>query len=165
MVNLAVGDLVVYGVHGPGTVEARETRRVHGEERTVVVVALAGGLSVQLPLPLAREQLRPLLDEAGIATIEQVLCDRPPPSGESWLKRHRESQAKLGHALGLAEIIRDGSIREAAPARRGGGARLSPSERELLRRARVLLTTEIALARDVSIEDAEMWIERQLAPS
>lgn len=164
MVNLAVGDLVVYGAHGAGTVEACETRSVLGEQRTVVVVALAGGLSVQLPLALAREQLRPLLDEAGIATIERVLRDRPPPSGDSWLKRRRDARAKLGHSIGLAEIIRDSSIRDAAPAR-GGRARLSPSERDLLRRARVLLTTEIALARDVPIEDAETWIERQLAPN
>lgn len=163
MVNLAVGDLVVYGAHGPGTVEAREKRSVLGEERTVIVVALAGGLSVQLPLALAKEQLRPLLDEAGIATLEQVLRDRPPPSGDSWLKRHRDGQAKLGHSVGLAEIIRDSSIREAAPPR--GGARLSPSERELLRRARVLLTTEIALARHVPIEEAETWLEQQLAPN
>lgn len=164
MVNLAVGDLVVYGAHGAGTVEACERRSVLGELQTVVVVALAGGLSVQLPLPLAREQLRPLLDETGLATIELVLRDRPPPSGDSWLKRRRDAQAKLGNSVGLAEIIRDSSMRETASAR-GGGTRLSPSERELLRRARVLLTTEIALARDVAIEDAETWIDRLLTPS
>jgi hypothetical protein len=42
---------------------------------------------------------------------------------------------------------------------------VSPSERELVRRARALLTTEIALAQDVPIGDAEAWVDRQLAPS
>ena len=162
MVNLDVGDVVVYGAHGAGTVEARETRSVLGEQQTVVVVALAGGLSVQLPLALAQEQLRGLVDESGLATVEQVLRDAPPSSGDSWLKRRREALAKLGDAVGLAEIIRDGHLRETAPAR-GSGSRLAPSERELVRRARGLLTSEIALARNVPVADAETWLDRQLA--
>ena len=162
--NLAVGDLVVYGAHGAGTVEARETRSVNGDEQAVVVVALAGSLSVQLPLALARSQLRPLVDEAGIAAIGKVLRESPPLSGESWLKRSREARAKLGDAIGLAEVIRDGSVRDAAYLERSG-SRLAPSERELVRQARALLTAEIALARDVAIDDAETWLDRQLTPS
>jgi CarD family transcriptional regulator len=161
MLNLAVGDIVVYGAHGAGTVEARETRSVHGEQQTVVVVALAGGLSVQLPLALAQEQLRPVIDEAGIATIGQVLCAVRSVSPDSWLKRRRDAEAKLRDAIGLAEIIRDGNLRETAPAR-GSGAQLSPGERELVRRAKDLLTNEIALARDVPIGDAGAWIDGQL---
>jgi CarD family transcriptional regulator, regulator of rRNA transcription len=162
VVNLAVGDVVVYGAHGAGTVETRETRSVDGELQTVVVVALAGGLSVQLPLALAQERLRAVVDEPGLATVEQVLRDAPPSSGESWLKRRREALAKLSDTIGLAEIIRDGHARETAPARRLG-SRLAPSERELVRRARGLLTSEIALARNVPVSDAEAWLDRQLA--
>lgn len=164
ILSLAVGDVVVYGAHGAGTVETRETRSVNGDEQAVVVIALAGSLSVQLPLALARKQLRLLVDEAAIATIGKVLRESPPVSGDSWLKRCRAAQAKLGDAIGLAEVIRDGSVRDAA-SQRGSGSRLAPSERELVRRARALLTAEIALARDVPIGDAEAWVDRQLAPS
>jgi CarD family transcriptional regulator len=163
VVKLAVGDIVVYGAHGAGTVEARETRSVLGEQQTFVVVALAGGLSVQLPLALAQEQMRALVDEAGLATVEQVLRDAPPSSNESWLKRRREAMAKLGDAVGLAEIIRDGHLRETTTTARGSGSRLAPSERELVRRARGLLTSEVALARNVPFADAEAWLDRQLA--
>jgi len=162
VVKLAVGDVVVYGAHGAGTVETRETRSVHGELQTTVVVALAGGLRVHLPLALAQEQLRALVDEAGLASVEQVLRDAPTRSGESWLKRRREALAKLGDTIGLAEVIRDGHIRETAPAR-GLGSGLAPSEHELVRRARGLLTSEIALARNVPVADAEDWLDRQLA--
>jgi len=124
VVKLSVGDAVVYGAHGAGTVETRETRSVHGELQTMVVVALAGGLRVHLPLALAQEQLRALVDDAGLATVEQVLRDAPPRSGESWLKRRREALTKLGDTIGLAEVIRDGHIRERAPAR-GSGSRLA----------------------------------------
>lgn len=164
MLNLAVGDVVVYGAHGAGIVAAREMRSVNGDDQAVVVITLAGSLSVQLPLALARSQLRALVDEAAIATIGKVLRESPPVSGDSWLKRSRAAQAKLGDAIGLAEVIRDGSVRDAA-SQRGSGSRLAPSERELVRRARALLTAEIALARDVPIGDAEAWVDRQLAPS
>jgi CarD family transcriptional regulator len=162
VVKLAVGDVVVYGAHGAGTVETRETRSVAGEQQTVVVVALAGGLSVQLPLGLAQERLRALVDEPGLRTVERVLRAAPPSCGESWLQRRREALTKLGDAIGLAEIIRDGHVRETAPAR-GFGSRLAPSERELVRRARGLLTSEVALARNVPVSDAEAWLDRQLA--
>ena len=161
MLNLAVGDAVVYGRHGAGTVKTCESRRVRGEDETVVVVALAGGLSVQLPLALAREQLRPIVGEAEIAAIEQVLGTPQPLSGDSWLKRRREAQAKLGDAIGLAEIIRDGNVRDTAPGR-ASGSRLAPSERELVRRARMLLAAEIAVSRGVSVGVAEAWIDGQL---
>jgi CarD family transcriptional regulator, regulator of rRNA transcription len=164
MLSLAVGDIVVYGAHGAGTVEARETRSVQGEQQTVVVVALSAGLSVQLPLPVAQEQLRPIVDEAGISTVKDVLRTTRPISSDSWLKRRRDAGAKLRDAIGLAEIIRDGSMRETAPARRSG-SQLSPGERDLVRRARELLTKEIALARDVPVGDAEAWIDRQLGVS
>jgi RNA polymerase-interacting CarD/CdnL/TRCF family regulator len=85
-------------------------------------------------------------------------------SGDSWRKRCRAAQARLGDAIGLAKVIRDGSVRDAASLR-GSGSRLAPSERELVRRARALLTAEIALARDVPIGDAEAWVDRQRAPS
>lgn len=162
--KLGVGDPVVYGAHGAGTVTACETRSINGEQQTMVVIALAAdGMTVQLPLTLAQQQVRPLVDEAALVTIGQVLCATPSLSSESWLKRRRDAQAKLGDAVGLAEIIRDGNGRETAPAR--GGSRLAPSERELVRRARALLTREIALARDIPLVDAEAWVERQLTAS
>lgn len=161
MLKLGVGDTVVYGAHGAGTIAALETRSVDGEQQTVVVIGLPAGLSVQLPLALAQEQLRPIIDEAGIARIEQVLRATPPISADSWLKRRRDAEAKLRDAIGLAEIIRDGNVRETAPGR-GNGSRLSPGERELVRRARELLTKEIALARGLPVGDAGDWIDGQL---
>ena len=161
IMDLAVGDVVVYGAHGAGTVEARETRRIDGRQQSIVVLAFAGGLSVQLPLAVAQGQLRPIVNEADVATIEQILGATRPISKESWLKRRRPAQAKLGDAIGLAEIIRDGNVRETAPGRKLG-SRLAPGERELVHRARVLLATEIAMARDVTVGGGEAWIDQQL---
>ncbi len=61
LVRLAVGDMVVYASHGAGHVAARERRVVLGKRQEVIVLALAGGLSVELPMERAHELLRPRL--------------------------------------------------------------------------------------------------------
>jgi CarD family transcriptional regulator len=159
-VNLTVGDAVVYGAHGAGLVSAREQREVFGEPDVVVVVALAHGLSVALPLARAEELLRPVAGEAELKRIQRVLSAPPEPGEESWLRRQREAQAKLTSTKGLAEILRDGADRDEGNQPR---SRLSPSERELFRKARELLANEIALSRGVGSDEANEWIDRQLS--
>ena len=43
------------------------------------------------------------------------------------------------------------------------GSQLAPSERDLYKRARRLLSAEIGLARDLEPAEADAWIEEQLA--
>ena len=42
--ELAIGDMVVYGTHGAGPSPAEEERHGPGEEQVVIVLALAHGL-------------------------------------------------------------------------------------------------------------------------
>jgi CarD family transcriptional regulator len=158
--KLAVGDVVVYGAHGAGSVAARETRKVLGKRQVVIVLALSGGLSIELPLARAEQLLRPVADESEIKQVQRVLSADAVPSDESWLKRRQMSEAKLSSTLGLAEILRDGTRREGAHESR---SQPSPAERELLNRARELLTTEIALSRGVERAEASSWIDAQLS--
>lgn len=152
-VKLGVGDPVVYGPHGAGPITARETREVDGERRTVILLALAHGLSVELPLAEAEAVLRPVADEDEIAAVSVVLRSDPVLDPDPWLKRQRAARAKLGTAVGLAEIVSDGAQR----------ATLSPSERELVLRAKDLLAGEIALSRREDASIAHAWIDAQLA--
>jgi CarD family transcriptional regulator len=158
--KLAVGDVVVYGAHGAGSISARETRMVLGEQQVVIALALSGGLSVELPLARAEGLLRPVADEEELMRVKEVLSADAVPSSESWAKRQQEAQAKLSSTLGLAEILRDGASREEAGGRRSP---LSPTESELIRKARELLTTEIALSRGIEREEASDWIDAQLS--
>ena len=161
MLKLAVGDVVVYGLHGAGSVSARETRKLDGSTHTVVVLALPGGLSIELPLDRANEQLRPLADDAEVARVQDVLCSDGIVSSETWLSRRRHATTKLGEAVGLAEIIRDGNARERRQTSKQG-SHLSPGERDLVRQARGLLTRELALSRGVTDAEASEWIDEQL---
>ena len=73
--------MVVYGSHGAGHVAARERRVVLGKRQEVIVLALAGGLSVELPMERARELLRPLASEADMSRYRRRWAQITPSVG------------------------------------------------------------------------------------
>ena len=164
-VRLAVGDVVVYGAHGVGHVVARERRVVLGDVQEILVLELADGLSVTLPVERARGLLRPLLSEADLRRVQETLRGDQTLSEGGWLKRRKDTQVKVtgGDPLGLAEVVRDGARRERRLIAKGTGSQLSPSERGLYIRARRLLSGEIGLAHGLEPAEADAWIEEQLA--
>jgi CarD family transcriptional regulator, regulator of rRNA transcription len=161
VVRLAVGDMVVYASHGAGQVAARKRRVVLGKRQEVIVLALAGGLSVELPIERAHELLRPLASEADMSRVQKTLGADHVVNRDPWLKRRRNTQAKLtgGDPIELAEIIRDSAHREWTLSAK---SQLSPGERDLFVKARQLLSNEIALARGVEPAEANAWIDEQL---
>ena len=164
-VRLAVGDVAVYGPYGVGRVVAREKRVVLGAPGDILVLELADGLSVTLPLERARRLLRPLLSEADLLHVQETLREEHPLSEDGWLKRRKEAQLKVagGDPLALAEVVRNGARREQRLIAKRTASQLSPSERDFYLRARRLLSGEIALARGLAPAEAEAWIEQQLA--
>jgi RNA polymerase-interacting CarD/CdnL/TRCF family regulator len=162
--RLAVGDIVVYRSYGAGPVTARESRVILGTRQEVIVLALTGGLQVELPLRRARELLRPLASESDLSRVQEALGSDQPLSEGTWLKRQRESLLSLndGDPVGLADIIRISARREAARTPNGSKSQQPLWEREIAAKARSLLSTEIAFARDIEPEEANSWIDRQL---
>jgi CarD family transcriptional regulator len=163
--RLAVGDVVVYAVHGVGRVAAREKQVVLGAAQEILVLELADGLSVTLPVERARELLRPLLSESDLRRVQETLREDHPLSADVWLKRRKDTLVKLtgGDPLGLAEVVRDCARREQRLIAKRTGSHLSTSERDLYVRARRLLSGEIGLARGLEPAAADAWIEEQLA--
>jgi CarD family transcriptional regulator len=161
--RLAVGDAVVYTRHGVGRVAGREQKLVLGLQRECVLLDLAGGLRVTLPIEQARERLRAVVSEADLRGVEQTLREDVGPPDGVWTKRMREGQAKLasGGPLDLAEMVRDGMERERPSA--SGSPQLSVAERQLYVQARQLLAQEISVARGVEPAEADAWIEAQVA--
>jgi RNA polymerase-interacting CarD/CdnL/TRCF family regulator len=164
-VKLAVGDVVVYAPHGVGHIAAREERVVLGFSQEVLVLELADGLSVTLPIERARALLRPLLGEADLLRVQATLREEHVLSDDGWLRRRKATQEKMagGDPLGLAEVVRDCARRQQRLMPRGGVSKLSGSERDVYLRARRLLSEEIGLVRGLEPADADAWIERQLA--
>ena len=163
--ELAVGDLVVYGNHGVGSVAARKRQQVLGTNREVVVVELEEGLTVTLPVELAQTQLRPLASGADLRRVREALRGDRDLSTVNWLSRRRETLEKLtaGTPVELAEIVSEGAQRERLRLAKGNKVSLSSSEREVFGKARRLLSDEIALALDIQPSAAEGWIDKHLA--
>ena len=162
--NLAVGDLVVYATQGVGRIVAREKRVIVGVGEEIVVLELARGLTVTLPLERAHQLLRPPVDEADLRRVQQTLRSAGTLSSDVWLKRRKDTQAKLkgGDPVELAEVVRDGAQRGRAVAARPSKPQLSSGERDLYVRARRLLSEEIHVVRGGEEADADAWIEEQL---
>lgn len=164
--EFAVGDAVVYGTHGIGrVVECTSIRGSSGPARDAVVLELADGLTVTLPVDRAREQLRPLLGTSEMSQVKAALREERTLGSEPWLARRQAIMAKLtaGDPVGLAEIIGEGATRERALQASGKRSQLSPGERDVVGKARQLLAEEIGQARGLSRDDADAWIETQLA--
>lgn len=163
-VELAVGDPVVYGNHGVGRIAAREKQMSQGTTQDVVIVDFAGELTVTLPVSLAEMQLRPLVSGADLRRVRDALRDDRKLSANPWLSRRRETLAKLtgSDPVKLAEVVSEGAQRERLRLARGSRSQLSSGEREIFRKARALLSSEIALALDLQPAAADGWIDRHL---
>jgi RNA polymerase-interacting CarD/CdnL/TRCF family regulator len=158
--GVAVGDTVIYAGHGVGRVVAHEQTRVGDATRDCVVVDLAAGLRITLPLPEAAERLRAVADESELEDVRRTLASPSSERDEPWTKRIKDNKAKLaaGRATDLAEIVRDGDRYERA----ANGSRLSHGERRLYLQARAFLVSELCFARGVGEDEAEAWIEAQI---
>jgi CarD family transcriptional regulator len=158
---VAVGDAVVYRAHGVGRVVAREHGDVGGATREFLVIDLATGLRVRLPVEDAPRRLRAVADDADIETVARVLAADPGERERAWPKRLQVSKEKLaaGCAAELAELVRDGRLAELAG---NGASRLSHTERALYMQARELLAREIAWARRVEVDQVEVWIDARI---
>ena len=138
---------------------ARETQAGTPESQEVVVLELAGTLTVTLPLALAHDQLRALVNETELASVQTTLRGAPRARESLWIKRQKATREKLasGQAICLAEVISDGAHRQ-----RSQDKRLSIGERELYLKARRFLADEIGHARGIDPAQAEDWITSQL---
>lgn len=156
---------MVYAAYGLGRVVTRQHQLVRGVEQEVVVLEFEDGLTVSLPLARAHEQLRALASEPEIGRVQEMLRDRGAVSKQPWLARQRQAQAKLtgGEPLGLAEIVRDGAVRQRSLTAKGAKPELSDGERRVFLKARQLLSNEIGQVRSLSATEADHWIDQQLA--
>src|SRR5262245_12474743 len=165
--ELAVGGAVVYPPHGVGHITARETRPVLDSEQEVLVIQLQNEMSLVLPLDRARQVLRPPASEEELREVAETLRGTGALSDEPWPKRRDSMQEKLrqGSPVALAEVVRDGVRRQQSLQSERRHTQMSASERGLYTKVRGLLSSEIALVHGVSEEDADGWIEQQLALS
>lgn len=157
MSNFNIGDKAVYPVYGVGTVVSIETKEILGNSQTFYTIQLIeNGLKVMVPKNNVKSVgLRPIISEKEAGEVLDILRQTNVRiDNQTWNRRYREYMEKIrtGSVFEIAEVLRDLFLLKV-------DKELSFSERRMLERARKLLITELALAK----QEAELALEQQVA--
>ncbi|WP_099331833.1 CarD family transcriptional regulator [Actinomyces minihominis] len=145
-----VGETVVYPHHGAATIEEIVIRKIKGVETEYLVLRVnQGDLMIQVPAGnVEAVGVRDVVDDRGVEEVLDVLRQADVEEPSNWSRRFKANQEKIsnGDIVRVSEVVRDLSRRDANKG-------LSAGEKRMLTKARQILTSELALARDID-EDA-----------
>ena len=155
-----VGETVVYPHHGAATIEDIITRELAGEPTTYLVLRVTqSDLMIQVPTEnVDLVGVRDVVDETGLKEVFEVLRAQLVEEPSNWSRRYKANQEKIatGNIVRMAEVVRDLSRRDT---NRG----LSAGEKRMLTKARQILISELALAREVDEDAATAELDEVLA--
>lgn len=150
--SFVVGDLAVYPAQGVARVEEIRPMMVGGSLRNFYVLKILNTeRKVMVPADTLRYVgVRALLQEEQLVDLLDLLVDRPAPAQLqlSWHRRYRNFLDKIasGSPYDVAEVFRD-------LYRQSREKQLSYGEKQVLNKARALLSREIALVRGQTEEE------------
>lgn len=146
-----VGQTVIHPHHGPAMVAQVMARTVRGQQVEYVELEIASSkLVVSLPVSKASEiGIRDVAGAHELDRLAEVLSGPTVSEEPQWSRRYKANRASIatGDPLQLAAVVRD-------LVRRRERGSLSLGEKDLLKEASAPLLAEIALAVDVTEEDA-----------
>ena len=154
-----VGETVVYPHHGAATIEEIVTRKVKGEDTEYLVLRVnQGDLMIQVPAANVEDVgVRDVVDERGVEEVLDVLREADVEEPSNWSRRFKANQEKIsnGDIVRVSEVVRDLPRRDADKG-------LSAGEKRMLMKARQILTSELALAREIDEEAAGELLDEVL---
>lgn len=153
---LAIGDKVVYPMHGAGVIEAIEKHEVFGQLQDYYILTMPyGGMRVMIPMKNVENiGLREVIDEVGISKVVDILKATSVQETASWNKRFNLNLTKIktGSIYEVAEVVRNLILQDNAK-------KLSAGERRLLETARKIMVSELVLACGKELGSIEEWID------
>ena len=153
---LAIGDKVVYPMHGAGVIEAVEEHEVLGLRQHYYILTMPyGGMRVMIPMKNADNVgLREVIGEPDVPKVIDVLRTAPLQSNANWNRRFNANLSKIksGNIFEVAEVVRNLMIQDQVK-------KLSTGERRLLDTARQILVSELVLACNMELCSVEAWID------
>ncbi len=145
------GDRIVYPMHGVGIIDAIEKKVVLGKRAEYYMITIVNsGMKVMIPVKNADSiGIRKIISKREVKKVLDVLSKDENSSVDDWKERYQNNidKVKSGSIHEVAEVARD-------LYRRGTEKELSIMERKLYENAYQLVTHEIALSRDVDLEEA-----------
>ena len=155
-----IGDKVVYPNHGVGVVEQINFGLLNGRtEKYYMVKIISSGLKVMVPSTNAGSVgLRHVIRNGETLKVLSFLEKGKPNSHHDWKHRFKENSERMrtGELIEVAAVLKSPvSLSRTKP--------LSFREKKMLERAKFLLVSELATARNTSAENMEDALIKSLA--
>lgn len=156
----AIGDKIVYPMHGAGIIESIEEREILGEKKSYYVMKMpVGEMKVMIPISCAGNVgIRNVIDKSIADRVFRSLEDKVDEQSSNWNKRYRENMTKIksGNVFDVADVVKHLIVRE----RRRG---LSTGERKMLNSAKQILISELVLAENMKPSEVEELINCKIS--
>lgn len=157
-----IGDKVVYPNHGVGVIEQISSRTIGPTVQKFYLLKIkASSLKVEVPFNnVGSVGLRRVVKNGEVTKILDFLTDGKCDSNTDWKDRFKENSDKMrtGSLLEVAVVLKSLLLLSRTKP-------LSFREKKMLDRARYLLVTELAMARNVDELEIEDVLTRALAKS
>lgn len=155
-----IGDKIVYPMHGVGEIEGIEKKVILGKRNEYYLITIINnGMKVMIPVNNAKEiGIRSIIAKKDIKKVMTILSTEAESIEEDWKIRYQNNidKVKSGSIFEVAEVARD-------LYRRGSEKELSIMERKLYENAYQLITYEVAMSKNVDIEDAGNIVSEALS--
>jgi CarD family transcriptional regulator, regulator of rRNA transcription len=160
--SFEIGDKVVYPNHGVGVIEQISSRTIGPNVQKFYLLKIkASSLKVEVPFSnVGSVGLRPVVKNGEVTKIMSFLMDGKCDNNADWKDRFKENSDKMrtGSLLEVAVVLK--SLLMLAKSKP-----LSFREKKMLERARYLLVTELAMARNSDETEVEDMLNKALAKS
>ena len=155
-----IGDKVVYPNHGVGVIEQISSRTIGASvEKFYLLKIKSSSLKVMVPFHNVNSVgLRRVVRNGEIQKILDFLTDGECTNNADWKYRFKENSERMrtGSLLEVAVVLKSlVSLSRSKP--------LSFREKKMLERAKYLLVSEMATARNLTAENAEGLVVKSLA--
>jgi CarD family transcriptional regulator len=155
----SVGDTVVYPHHGAGKIMKIEQKDVLGQQRDYLTIQiLHDHMTVMVPVENAdRAGLRRVVGADVVDEVLEVLAGDPTSMPKNWSHRYKYNRDKLktGDIFEVAEVVRNLAVSNA-------DKDLPTGEKQLFTKAKRILASELMYARDLSEDEAMVFLENVL---
>ncbi len=160
--SFRVGDKVVYPNHGVGVIEQISSRTIGSTvERYYMLNIKSSSLKVMVPFQnVASVGLRRVIKNGDVLKILDYLTTGKCDNHNDWKYRFKENSEKMrtGSLMDVAEVLKSLLLlNQTKP--------LSFREKKMLERARYLLVSELALAKNLDEPEVEQLLIKALAKS
>ena len=156
----SLGDKIVYPIHGVGRIDSIQRKVILGKRTEFYVINIINsGMKVMIPVKNAEDiGLRSIISKREVRKVLNVVKKVNVPTEDDWKLRYQNNieKVKSGSIYVVAEVARD-------LYRRGREKELSIMERKLYETAYQLLIHEIALAKDIDVEEAGDTVSEALS--